>query len=133
MELQAAVLAARMVAALKKETRVKIVATTCWSDSLNVLAWIRSKSQRFHVFVANRVAEIHDLVRPEDWHYVPTQLNAVDAASRGQQVTELVSNGVWSRGPDILREDEDTWPDAITLEEDKVLAGDPETKIAMAT
>ena len=133
LELQAAVLGTRMVTALKREARVKITSTTCWSDSQNVIAWIKSKSRRFHVFVANRIAEIHDSTRPEEWRYVPTQLNAADAASRGQHVMELTSDGMWYRGPDFLRGDEDRWPDAVTLHEDKVLAHDPETKVSMAT
>ena len=64
---------------------------------------------------------------------MPTQLNVADAASRGQLVTELRPDGMWSRGPDFLQENEDSWPHGIVLLEDEVLAHDPETKISMAT
>ena len=132
LELQAAVLGTRMIAALRKEARVEIESTTCWSDSKNVLAWIKSSVRRYHVFVANRVAEIRDVTRPEDWRYVPTELNAADAASRGQDLTDLRPAGPWASGPAFLQTEEDRWP-ATDVKEQEILANDPETQSVLAT
>ncbi|XP_043234664.1 uncharacterized protein LOC122387998 [Amphibalanus amphitrite] len=43
LELQAAVLGVRMAADLMKEARIKIKSATFWTDSKNVLAWIKSR------------------------------------------------------------------------------------------
>ena len=102
LELQAAVLACRMVIAVQKEARIHISSTTCWSDSKNVLAWLHSTSRRYSIFVANRVAEIHDATRPADWRYVPTTMNAADSGSRGHQIEDLCPDSVWMPGPEFL-------------------------------
>ncbi|XP_043203370.1 uncharacterized protein LOC122371261 [Amphibalanus amphitrite] len=132
LELQAAVLGTRMIATLRREARVEIESTTCWSDSKNVLAWIQSSARRYHVFVANRVAEDRDVTRPEDWRYVPTELNAADGASRGQDLADLKPARPWVSGPKFLREEEHNWPTS-DVKEHEVLANDPETKSVLAT
>ena len=132
LELQAAVLGTRMIAALKRESRVKIESTTCWSDSKNVLAWIKSSARRYHVFVANRVAEIRDVTRPEDWRHVPTELNVADAASRGQTLEDLRPAGTWVCGPEFLQTEDNWWP-ATDVKEEEALADDPETKPVLTT
>ena len=65
LELQAAVLAARLVTIVLRETGVKIEKITLWSDSQTVLAWIRSEQGRFNTFVNNRTTEIRDVTRPD--------------------------------------------------------------------
>ena len=42
-----------------------------WSDSMNVLWWIRGRSRIFKPFVANRVGEIQSLTNPKQWRFVP--------------------------------------------------------------
>ena len=93
LKLQAAVLLTRMISCVKKEAPVAVKSTLCWSDSKNVLAWVQFSRRRYHVFVSNRIAEIHDGTRPEDWRYVPTALNPADAASRGQSLHDLRPEG----------------------------------------
>ena len=111
LELQAAVLASRMIAFIRKETRTGIKSTTCWSDSKNVLAWLRSTNRRYSVFVANRIAEIHDVTGPADWRYVPTAMNAADSGSRGHKIEDLCPDKEWIRGPEFLYKPETDWPD----------------------
>ena len=123
LELQAAVLGTRMTADLMKEASIKINSATFCTDSKNILAWIKSSVRRFHVFVANRVAEIHDVTRSEDWRYMPTNLNVADAASRGQTVADLLPDGTWAGGPEFLQQEEDQWL-ATDVSEDEVLTND---------
>ena len=65
LELQAAVLGTRIAEFIKRETRRQIAKCSFWTDSKNVLAWIKSTDQRFQTFVANRLAEIHDVTDEE--------------------------------------------------------------------
>ena len=84
--------------------------STFWSDSANVLWWIRGRSRQLKPFVSNRVGEIQSHTNPDQWRHIPTKLNPADLLSRGIKATELSRSGVWWRGPDFLGDLEDTWP-----------------------
>ena len=60
LELTAALLSLRVSLFLKKELEYENVQHFYWSDSAVTLAYIRSRSKRFHVYVANRVQEIRE-------------------------------------------------------------------------
>ena len=83
LELQSAVMAVRVGDLIRKEHDVTIESTHYWSDSSTVLCWIRSESRRYHTFVANRVAEIQDSSKVNDWRHVPGSMNPADIVSRG--------------------------------------------------
>ena len=100
LELQAAVLGTRIAEFIKRETRRQIAKCSFWTDSKNVLAWIKSTDQRFQTFVANRLAEIHDVTTPSDWFHIPSTINPADQSSRGQKLTQLSTEGEWLNGPD---------------------------------
>ena len=70
LELQAALLAARMAKTINDEIDISIVERTFWSDSTTVLQWIRSDPRSKQIFVANRLSEIHDLTRNTEWRWV---------------------------------------------------------------
>ena len=117
LELQAAVLAVRLVDALRKEIPFQVQQVTYWSDSKVVLQYIGSESRRFHTFVSNRVAEIHDLSDKRQWRHCPGRSNPADMSSRGAEVSELISNSMWLSGPDFLRADEEDWPDPLPVQQ----------------
>ena len=52
-------------------------------DSQVVLAYIRSTTKRFKVFVANRVQKIQEHSDVNQWNYVKGRDNPADHASRG--------------------------------------------------
>ncbi|XP_069114845.1 uncharacterized protein [Argopecten irradians] len=79
-----------------------------------VLQYIKNKKRRFHTFVANRVAIIHDGSSPESWRHVDGSLNPADDASRGLNVSEIVAKKRWKQGPAILWQDESEWPELPT-------------------
>ena len=64
LELQAAVLAVRLYCVVRQELTVNIKDSIFWSDSKTVLQYIANESRHFHIFVANRVLEIHDTTDP---------------------------------------------------------------------
>ena len=55
-----------------------------WSDSTAVLQYIRNEDKRFHTFVANRLAVIHDVSQFAQWSYVLPSDDAADLISREQ-------------------------------------------------
>ena len=81
-----------------------------WSDSQNVIYWIRDKSRSFKPFVANRIGEIHESTSPEQWHHIPGKLNPSDKATQGLSADEFVTNTTWLYGPSFLYEDQSKWP-----------------------
>ncbi|KAH9640759.1 hypothetical protein HF086_007330 [Spodoptera exigua] len=82
---------------------------TYWTDSSTVLQWIKSEPRKFKTFVANRLAEIEEKSRPDDWRWVPTKENPADDATRGTPL-EFDYNSRWFQGPKFLREPEEEWP-----------------------
>ncbi|XP_073956512.1 uncharacterized protein [Choristoneura fumiferana] len=63
LELQAALLGARLANTVADEHDYEVARRTYWSDSRTALAWIRSEPRTFKTFVAHRLAEIEDLTR----------------------------------------------------------------------
>ena len=109
LELQAATLAARQNALLRKELGLDLRPPTYWTDSTIVLQYISNTTARYHTFVANRVAEIQNATNIEEWRHVPTHENPADDASRGVSASDL-SGSRWLRGPAFLRLPPEQWP-----------------------
>ena len=125
LELQAATLATRQDALLRRELDLDLEASQFWTDSTIVLQYISNQERRFHTFVANRVAEIRERTEVEQWHHVSTKDNPADDASRGVAAVNL---GLprWLHGPAFLLEPQEDWPKsevASTLSHE-----DPEVK-----
>ena len=102
LELSAAVLSIKMARFLQQELDFAKMSHFFWTDSTIVLAYIQNESKRFHVFVANRVQQIRDFSKPEQWNHVPSEENPADYASRGMSVDELTQS-TWLEGPQFLQ------------------------------
>ena len=87
----AAVLGLRLTVEVVKTLYVPSVNMTFRSDSMSVLWWVRNHSRNFKPFIANRVGEIQTVSKPEQWRYIPSELNPADIISRGLSATELVN------------------------------------------
>lgn len=110
LELMAAVLGLRLIQTLIKVLQVAMTDVTFYSDSLDVLWWIRGYGKDFRPFVANRVGEIQMFSDPTQWQHVSTKVNPADLISRGVDAEDLAKNNLWWEGPDWLLEDEANWP-----------------------
>ncbi|XP_032796170.2 uncharacterized protein LOC116932522 [Daphnia magna] len=109
LELNAAVLAARLSVQVSIEHDLVFDQTFYWTDSTTVLSWINSRNCRFNNYVGNRVGEIFESSAPDQWNYVPSASNPADDASRGLDPSEFTIDHRWFSGPPFLRGLEE-WP-----------------------
>ena len=63
-----------------------------WTDSLAVLHTIRNTHKQFHVFVANRLAQIIQNTSTDLWRFVFGKDNRADTGTRPCTTKELQSN-----------------------------------------
>ena len=100
----AALILARLISRVNKtlEPCLAISSTRCWTDSKNVLYWIRGRDEEWKQFVNNRVEELRKLVAGDSWNHVPGVENPADLASRGTSPSALMSDTLWWNGPPWL-------------------------------
>ena len=124
LELTAATTAAKVANQLRKEVTIKISYEMFWHDSKVVLGYIKNQVKKFHLFVANRIHQIHQFTNADQWNHVSTELNPADIATRGQDAGKLINNNNWFYGPSFLWKDlPDNIPQIFTVNDD-----DPEVK-----
>ena len=110
LELQAAVLSARLSLVVIKEHDYIIDSTYFWTDSSTVFQWIRGVSKRHPAFIANRIGAILDSTDPCQRNHCPGLLNPADDGSRGLPVTSITSGSRWLNVPAFLLLPEGKWP-----------------------
>ncbi|XP_063731551.1 uncharacterized protein LOC134859145 [Eleginops maclovinus] len=124
LELTAAVLAARLDKMIKKKLQLEL--SIFWTDSTTVLNYISSETKRFHTFVANRVAVIHEAREVAQWRYIGSKQNPADEASRGLSADDFLKCERWLKGPEFLLTDEKDWPKQVK-NKPAITLDDPET------
>ena len=102
LELMAAVIGVRLATRISKALELPLSQSTFWSDSANVLWWIRGRSREFKPFVANRKGEIQNNTNPDQWKHIPTKLNPADYLSRGMKTINFVKSKSWWEAPAFL-------------------------------
>lgn len=109
LELQAAVIGARLADTLRKEHRIEVSRTVYWTDSSTVVHWIKHDMRRYTPFVAHRLGEIAELTSKEEWRWLPTDRNVADDATRLTNAPILITDR-WFQGPSFLHLPEEQWP-----------------------
>ena len=109
LELLAALILARLATRIKTTLEQCLVVSRirCWTDSKNVLYWIKGKNKEWKQFVNHRVAEIRQLLPTDVWAHVPGVENPADLASRGVNPLSLVNNTLWWTGPTWISHQEE--------------------------
>ena len=97
LELQAALLAARLKDEIQQALTVPVERTFMWIDGTTDLQWLYSIDKK-PVFVANRVAEILELTTVDEWNHVPTANNQAEAGTCGLSANALLDSP-WLKGP----------------------------------
>ncbi|KAK5979467.1 Integrase catalytic domain-containing protein [Trichostrongylus colubriformis] len=114
MELLAAFIGIRLAQYLVKHLNIPISAVHIFSDSLITLHWIHAVKP-YKIFVQNRVEAIRRIIAeleaqkiPVKFHYVASEDNPADCATRGLASKEAKDH-IWWSGPRFLRHPEDQW------------------------
>ena len=113
LELSGAVLLTELynvVSPLITSFRLKIKPPSFFTDSQIVLAWINTPPHKLKVFVANRIARIHEVTSPEQWKHIASEENPSDPASRGLLPSQLLDHSLWWSGPPWLSLHISHWP-----------------------
>ena len=110
LELQGAVLGARMVQTVKDNHNLQVEKQFIWTDSQTVLSWIRSDQRRYKQFVGFRIGEVLSLTKITDWNWVPTKINVADQLTKWGKDPGLLSDNCWLRGPAFLYQKKEEWP-----------------------
>ena len=125
MELSAAVTAVKLNNACQVELTLPIEETRFWTDSTCVLKYLKNEDKRFQTFVANRISVIRETSSLEQWHYVNTDDNPADDASRGVSAAQLHR---WINGPTFLQQPISAWPQPPEDINLKIAPDDPEVR-----
>ena len=103
LELTAAVLSAKCGKFINRELQLECTHETFWTDSKVVLGYIQNSTKRLKIFVTNRVHQIHESWRVEQWRYVPAKLNPTDHVSCGLGIADLEEQApTWIHSPKFL-------------------------------
>ncbi|XP_062556857.1 uncharacterized protein LOC134221685 [Armigeres subalbatus] len=110
LELQAAVLGARVASVVKDSHSLVINQQFFWTDSTTVLSWIRSDQRKYKEFVGLRIGEILTRTNLSEWRWVPTRMNVPDQLTKWTKDPEINSTSSWFTGPGFLHLPEEDWP-----------------------
>ncbi|XP_076660392.1 uncharacterized protein LOC143363737 [Halictus rubicundus] len=110
LELCGVVLLSRLMSFIRTSFEDSACEMHGWTDSTITLAWISQPASRWKTFVANRVANIQELVPKCQWHHVISEDNPADCASRGIHVPQFVNHSLWWHGPRWLKSPSTSWP-----------------------
>lgn len=110
LELNGAVLLAKLINKVKLSFFHRISSITNFSDSTVVLAWIHGHPNQWKNFVSNRLTEIHKHTDVASWKYVKSKENPADCASRGVLPCGLATHHLWWQGPVWLGQPLECWP-----------------------
>ena len=108
--LMGAILGLRLTQNISRVLEIPMQSVMFFSDSKDVLWWIRGRGRDFRSFVANRVGEVQMATEPCQWQYVPTDQNPADLCTRGATPSELEDCSLWWNGPVWLLEEQANWP-----------------------
>ena len=86
LELQAAVLAARLGKNIREESRMHFAKIIYFTNSRIVLAWICSEARGYKPFVSARDGETQNNSEPSQWQHIAGEHSVTDDVSRGIKV-----------------------------------------------
>ena len=82
LESEAATLGAEIAGFCESEMTTTISSKHFWTDSTATLGWIHSK-QRQKMYIANRLAKIHENSKPDSWRRISGNMNPANLGARG--------------------------------------------------
>ncbi|XP_053969225.1 uncharacterized protein LOC128870597 [Anastrepha ludens] len=113
LELQAAVIGARLTNMVEEAHHIKFEKRCIWSDSKTVLKWLHGDPRKFQQFVMFRIAEIQEATAISEWRWIPTKMNVADIATKTRPCIEVAHQ--WINGPAFLTLPTKEWPEQEDL------------------
>eukprot|EP00096_Caligus_rogercresseyi_P004325 TRINITY_DN18551_c0_g1_i2.p1 TRINITY_DN18551_c0_g1~~TRINITY_DN18551_c0_g1_i2.p1 ORF type:complete len:575 (+),score=-58.22 TRINITY_DN18551_c0_g1_i2:136-1860(+) len=110
LELEAALLSARLISHFLEMIPLKVATVRAWTDSAVVFYWIQKEPSTWKTYVANRVQRIQEIIEPSSWKHIAGTENPADIASRGSSAANLLLDKSWIQGPHWLSLPEHRWP-----------------------
>ena len=110
LELQAAVIGARLAKDVGETHRIPVRKRFFWTDSRDVLSWLHSDHRRYSKFVGARIGEILENTALSKWFWIPTKQNVADEGTKWQKIPDLSPSSRWFKGPDFLWHQDSEWP-----------------------
>lgn len=91
LELCGAILLVHLTQEASQALTIQLQNIYYWSDSMIALSWISNEANKWHTFVANRVAEINRITNGAPWYHVKSEDNPADPLSRGISLEKMES------------------------------------------
>ncbi len=110
LELMGATLALEMAHFLEQALKVPVRKMHFWSDSINVICWVKADSRVLNTFVGVRIANIQANTAHTQWRWTDTKQNPADIPSTGESAQKLKDNKLWFQGPPFIQQDQKHWP-----------------------
>jgi len=102
LELMSCVLATRLAVKISRIMGISRGNIRYYTDSSNVLGWLKNRARSLKRFVSNRVSEIQTVSEISQWSHIASKQNPADLVSRGASVEQLKTSDMWWNGPEIL-------------------------------
>ena len=118
----------RLTQSVSRVLELPVKASSFYSDSTDVLWWIRGRGRDFRPYVANHIGEIQISTEPGQWQHISTDKNPADPCSRGTSPAELAESELWWSGPDCLMKEKSEWPKMELAETPRVMLEMKSTK-----
>ena len=117
LELQAALLGARMAKMLVKELTTSIRRRRFWTDSSCVRNWLRTTASHYKPFVSHRIGEMQTFTESGEWRFVPGTQNPADWATRSTLTADPIISPDCIEGPKFFKLAESRMAKRSTLDE----------------
>ena len=109
LELNAAVLGARLATYVADALQISRLNRIFFTDSSTTRNWIRAVASHYMPFVS-RIGEIQSFTNANEWRFIPGKMNIADAATRS-----LLTDGEpipprWLEGPSFIALPMEQWP-----------------------
>lgn len=105
LELCAAVEASKAAFYVHSQIALSIDYVAFYTDSTVVLGYLNNQQRQFTKYVTRRIDMITCISKREQWHYIMTENNPADLATRPINCSTLL-NSEWYKGPSQLWQDE---------------------------
>ena len=113
MELNAAVLGARLIKYVEEGMAMKVDKRFFWTDSSCVRNWIRASAASYMPFVNHRIGGRKTITEATEWRFVPGKENPSDLATRSDLDDKYEIPEEWTSGPRFLERPEEEWPEDL--------------------